>query len=34
MARLEPIHPGAILKHDFMEPMGLSDTALAKARSG
>ena len=31
MARLEPIHPGEILKHDFMEPMGLSDTALARA---
>ena len=31
MTRLDPIHPGEILKHDFMEPMGLSDTALAKA---
>ena len=31
MARLDPIHPGAILKRDFMEPMGLSDTALARA---
>ena len=31
MARLDPIHPGEILKHDFMEPMGLSDTALARA---
>ena len=31
MARLEPTHPGEILKHDFMEPMGLSHTALARA---
>ena len=31
MTRLEPIHPGEILKHDFMEPYGLSSTALAKA---
>ena len=31
MARLDPIHPGEILKHDYMEPMGLSDTALARA---
>lgn len=28
---MEPIHPGEILKHDFMEPFGLSSTALAKA---
>ena len=31
MARLDPIHPGEVLKHDFLEPMGLSDTALARA---
>lgn len=31
MVRLEPVHPGEILKHDFMEPFGLSSTALAKA---
>ena len=31
MTRLEPVHPGEILKHDFMEPFGLSATALAKA---
>ena len=31
MARLEPVHPGEILKHDFMEPFGLSSTGLAKA---
>ncbi len=29
--RLEPIHPGEILKHDFMDPFALSSTALAKA---
>ena len=31
MNRLKPVHPGEILKHDFMEPFGLSATALAKA---
>ena len=31
MTRLEPVHPGEILKHDFMEPFGLSATALATA---
>ncbi|MYD86924.1 MAG: HigA family addiction module antidote protein [Acidobacteria bacterium] len=31
MTRLQPVHPGEILKHDFMEPFGLSATALAKA---
>jgi hypothetical protein len=31
MAGLEPVHPGEILKHDFMGPLGLSSTALAKA---
>ena len=31
MSRLEPIHPGEVLKHDFMEPFGLSSTALANA---
>ena len=31
MTRLEPVHPGEILKHDFMEPFGLSAAALAKA---
>ena len=30
MTRLEPVHPGEILKHDFMEPLALSSTALAK----
>ena len=31
MTRLDPIHPGEVLKHDFMEPFELSATALAKA---
>ena len=30
MTRLEPVHPGEVLKHDFMEPFSLSATALAK----
>jgi len=31
MAKLELIHPGEILKEEFMEPMGLSANALAIA---
>ena len=31
MNRLEPVHPGEVLKHEFMEPFGLSATAMAKA---
>lgn len=31
MTQLEPVHPGEILKHDFMDPWGLSATALATA---
>ena len=31
MTRLDPVHPGEILKHDFMEPLDLSATALAEA---
>ena len=31
MTRLQPVHPGEVLKHDFMDPFGLSSTALAKA---
>lgn len=31
MAKLEPIHPGEVLKEDFMDPMGLTGYALAKA---
>lgn len=29
--KLAPVHPGEILLHDFMEPLGLSQSALAKA---
>ena len=29
--KLPPMHPGEILLHDFMEPLGLSQYALAKA---
>ena len=29
--KLPPIHPGEILLHDFLEPLGLSQSALAKA---
>ena len=28
---LQPVHPGEILLHDFLEPLGLSQSALAKA---
>lgn len=31
MTRLEPVHPGEVLKHDFMEPFELSATELARA---
>ena len=31
MTRLDPVHPGEILKHDFMAPLGLSDAGLARA---
>ena len=31
MTRLEPVHPGEVLKHDFMGPFALSATALAAA---
>ena len=31
MIRPDPVHPGEVLKHDFMEPLGLSSNALAKA---
>ena len=31
MTRLDPIHPGEILKHEFMLPLGLTATALANA---
>lgn len=29
--KLAPIHPGEILLHDFMEPLGITQAALAKA---
>lgn len=28
---MRPVHPGEILREDFLEPLGLSATALAKA---
>src|SRR5262245_44483684 len=28
--KVQPIHPGEILRREFMEPVGLSATALAK----
>jgi len=31
MKKIEPIHPGEILKEEFMVPLGLSQTALAKS---
>ena len=33
MTQLTPIHPGEVLKHDFMEPYGLSSNALARTLS-
>jgi addiction module HigA family antidote len=29
--KLPPVHPGKILLNDFMEPLGLSQSALARA---
>jgi antitoxin HigA-1 len=29
--KLSPVHPGEILYHDFIEPLGLTQTALARA---
>ncbi len=29
--RLPPVHPGEVLRHDFLEPLGLSAHALAVA---
>ena len=31
MIKLQPVHPGEVLKYEFMEPYGLTSTALAKA---
>jgi len=30
MRKLSPIHPGEILKEDYLEPLGLSATSFAK----
>ena len=30
MTKLEPIHPGEILKYDFMDPLSLSAETLSK----
>lgn len=30
MSRLRPVHPGDVLKHDFLEPLGLSAYRLAR----
>jgi len=29
--RLDPVHPGDVLREDFMKPLGLSGYAVAKA---
>ena len=29
--KLNPIHPGAVLREEFMNPLGLSSNALARA---
>ena len=31
MTRLDPVHPGEVLKRDFMAPFALSSNALARA---
>lgn len=31
LQRLDPVHPGEVLKHDFVEPFALSAASLAKA---
>lgn len=31
MDRLDPVHPGDVLREDFMKPLGLSAYAVAKA---
>ena len=33
MKKIEPIHPGEILLHEFLEPMGVSQYRLAKDTS-
>ena len=32
--RLDPVHPGDVLREDFMKPLGLSAYAVAKAIGG
>ena len=29
--KLKPIHPGEVLREEFMKPLGLSSNALARA---
>jgi len=29
--RLDPVHPGDVLREDFMKPLGLTSSAVAKA---
>jgi len=29
--KIPPVHPGEVLLHDFLEPLGLSQNALAQA---
>jgi antitoxin HigA-1 len=31
MARLAPLHPGEVLREEFMEPLGITAYAMAKA---
>jgi addiction module HigA family antidote len=31
VGRLPPVHPGAVLRHDFLEPLGLTAHSLALA---
>lgn len=31
MSRLDPVHPGEVLKDEFMDPLALSVAALARA---
>ena len=33
MKKMEPIHPGEVLLHEFLEPMGISQYRLAKDTS-
>jgi len=30
---MRPVHPGEVLREDFLKPLGMSATALAKALS-